>query len=108
MNKQETIEYFNKKFSEIPKELFPKIKEIFDRDITAKSNLYNIKTLIEKQGLNEWAYPYHFTVGMAIRNDLRNNGITDDLFPDQNLDDYYVPMLEWWAGYRTLPLTESE
>jgi hypothetical protein len=62
--------------------------------------LYNIKTLIEKQGLNEWAFPYHFTVGMAIRNDLRENGITDDLFPDGNLDDYYVPMLEWWAGYR--------
>ena len=39
-------------------------------------------------------YSFHMSTGMGIRNYLRHQGLTDDLLPDQNWDDYYMPVLE--------------
>ena len=36
----------------------------------------------------------HHTFGMWVRNLLRKNGITDDMVPDGNLDDYYAQFVE--------------
>ena len=63
-----------------------------------------VKMLNEDEQRNEWrkvidADPlgwwtaYHFWQGMAIRNHLRDNGITDDLV-GCNLDDIWVPAFE--------------
>ena len=57
---------------------------------------------IEKRP-DQWSYelmrdvPYasfHHGMGMGIRNYLRQNKLTDDLLPEQNWDDYYMPVLE--------------
>jgi len=39
-------------------------------------------------------YSFHMSTGMSIRNYLRQQGLTDDLLPEQNWDDYYMPVLE--------------
>ena len=99
MDYNKELEYNLNKFNEIPINLFPKIKEIFDKNLN-QCWIDKAKEMIEENGLVNWMIPFHFNTGMSIRNLLRNKGITDNLFPDNNLDDYYIPMLEWWLGYR--------
>jgi len=99
MNKAEAHRYYNQKFNEIPVELFPKIKDVFDKNLNEDFVTY-AKKMIKEKGLNSWFVDQHFFTGMAIRNLLRDSKVMDNLFPDQNLDDYYVPMIEWWLGYR--------
>jgi hypothetical protein len=103
LDEDDRIKYHNERFLEIPLELFPRIKEIFDENLPPKF-VEESKELISLDGLNDWYIPYHFTVGMKIRNLLRSNDIYDDMFPTGNLDDYYGVMLEWWLGYRTVSL----
>lgn len=45
-----------------------------------------------------WATPYHFFVGMAIRNAIRECGVLDSELPTGNLDDYYVKAIELALG----------
>lgn len=60
---------------------------------------------------DEWIHHVggHFFMGMAIRNLLRQNGLTDDLLPPveyeegqsySNWDDYYVQAVEAAIGLR--------
>lgn len=42
----------------------------------------------------EWWIQYHFGWGMAIRNLLRRKGFGEDYFKIDNLDDYYVELVE--------------
>ena len=90
-------EYLRLKFEEIPDEVFPLAKKFFDENLNESFVLQTRKKIIDA-GLNNWMTPYHFTTGMAIRNGLRDYGVLDDMFPDQNLDDYYVVLIEWWLG----------
>lgn len=53
----------------------------------------DIRNLI-KNDPNEWISSYHHGWGTGVRNLLRENGLTDDLTPDGNWDDYYVMVVE--------------
>jgi hypothetical protein len=59
----------------------------------------NIKIEYKKDPIY-WCVPYHLNWGMGIRNSLRQAGFTDDLFPTNNLDDYYVRLIEIACGLR--------
>jgi hypothetical protein len=48
----------------------------------------------------EWWVGSHFHFGMSIRNLLRSNGCGEAFMGFDNLDDYYVPLLEIAAGVR--------
>lgn len=43
--------------------------------------------------------PLHFSFGMGVRNLLRQGGFSEVMLGVQNLDDYYVPLLEAAAGF---------
>jgi hypothetical protein len=55
----------------------------------------DIRKLMDRDGDN-WisVNGIHFHWGMAVRNYLRENGLTDDLIPGGNWDDYYADMVE--------------
>jgi hypothetical protein len=91
--------FYSMRFKEIPEELFPKIKQIFDDNLTL-TFVNQCHNMIQHDGMNNWMLDYHFSTGMKIRNLLRDNGILDSMFSTENLDDYYISMLEWWLGYR--------
>jgi hypothetical protein len=101
MTDQETKHYYSKKFSEIPLDWFPRAKKVFD-DSFSYGWIDEAKSAIDEFGLNSWFYKSHFRAGMWIRNQLRGAGMLDKDLPDGNWDDYYVPLLEWWLGYRIL------
>ena len=41
-----------------------------------------------------WAIPHHFFWGMSVRNLLRGRGYGEDYFSVDNLDDFYIPLVE--------------
>lgn len=47
-----------------------------------------------------WIAPYHFTTGMWIRNELRNQGYGEKEFNISNMDNIYVDLLEEAAGVK--------
>jgi hypothetical protein len=100
MNKAEAHKYYNDRFNEIPLDMFPKIAEIFNNSSPMLTIVDISRKMIREKGLNYWFIDNHFGAGMQIRNLLRENGILDGMFPTQNLDDYYIVMMEWWLGYR--------
>ena len=58
-----------------------------------------IRSKIESHPEDWWArrddgFSFHFSGGMAIRNLLRSNGFSEKDFGVDNLDDYYVAMVE--------------
>lgn len=65
-----------------------------------------IKELFSEHGTN-WIHKVdggrgHFSFGMSVRNGLRREGLTDDLLPERNWDDYYVGCIELALGLITL------
>jgi len=92
-------EYHTKKLNEIPqdflKESVEYLRNIFIKDNATQSILdaYN-------QDNEKWWAESHFHWGMGIRNLLREGGFKDDQLPDQNWDDYYIPVVELAVGIR--------
>ena len=68
-------------------------KEISDKDQEYIANEY-------KEKGSSWIGEGHFGWGMHIRNQLRSAGFTDDKLPEQNWDDYYIPVVEIAVGVR--------
>lgn len=50
------------------------------------------------RGTGTATYPLHFSWGMGVRNLLRTEGFGEDFFGIDNLDDYYVPLVELAVG----------
>ena len=104
-NKSDSHKYYEKRFQEFPAELLPKVRECFDNIFMENgevSDSASFRLGIKKYGLNNWCIQsrFHFSGGMAIRNSLRSFGVTDNLVPSANLDDYYTQLIEWYLGYR--------
>lgn len=49
---------------------------------------------------NGWWVPYHFYWGMSVRNTLRTKGFDEEYFKIDNLDDFYVPLVEEALGLK--------
>lgn len=71
--------------------------------IISNQDKYDLLKLYEEDPNEKWFVGQHFGYGMYIRNQLRSAGITDDLLPDRNWDDYYIQILEIAIGIRTNP-----
>ncbi len=52
-----------------------------------------------KDNPNGWAIPHHFFWGMAVRNLLRQKGFGESYFSVENLDDFYIPLVEEALGF---------
>lgn len=59
----------------------------------APTTIADVKEAMAKDPQTWWA-PYHLTWGMAVRNLLRRNGYGEKQFGVDNLDDYYVGLIE--------------
>lgn len=95
----EDKQYFDDKFNEIPQEVLEKASAFLIGFIPAGEQLLIIDEAKE-EGLIEWAVSNHTFWGMSIRNNLREAGLTDDMLPDKNWDDYYIQVIEYSLGLR--------
>ena len=70
-----------------------------DRDLHEKTGSEAIRLLKKKHG-EDWIHKVqaHFTFGKNIRNMLRENGFSEKDLEVENLDDYYIQMLEEASG----------
>lgn len=94
------LKYYDVKLNEIPKDVLDKAVSFLRSYLTDKDT-QDINKEISEKGLMEWAMPYHFGWGMAIRNLLRTEAdLKDDLLPDGNWDDYYIQCVEIAVGKR--------
>lgn len=94
------IDYFNNKFSEIPPSVLKRATDVislFPKEVKA-----DITAAFEEFGPMEWVHKAptlgHFFWGMGVRNMLRDAGLSDDLLPDGNWDDYYIQVIEYTLG----------
>lgn len=63
-----------------------------------KAVLPEVAEIIKKNRLG-WAVGYHFGWGMTVRNLLRGKEFGEKYFEIENLDDYYIPLIEMAAGF---------
>lgn len=97
------------KLNELPKALVQKAVDHI-RKTLSQQMIETIQKTIDKDGLHEWAIPYHMSFGMVIRNQLRKDAkIPDQLLPSGNWDDYYISILEVAVGkqYYTMECEEN-
>lgn len=91
--------YHKQKFLEIPEDIREEgaifLSNYIDQDI--KNDILKAQ---QREG-SQWAFPHHHLWGMFIRNALRRAGFNDERLPDQNWDDYYIPLIEYAIGIRT-------
>jgi hypothetical protein len=87
--------YYKQKHREIPKDVLVKAIAVVKKLVAPKDKKRIIEAYI-LYGTQEWAgeLGIHFGWGMAVRNQLRKAGLTDDIFPTGNLDDYYISIIE--------------
>jgi len=100
MTDDEYVEYHNAKFAEIPTALLAKAVVVFDKYLSHLKD--DMGRSYDRLGATNWfEYSFgHHAFGTYVRNLLRENGVTDDMVPTGNLDDYYVQMLEKFLGVR--------
>ena len=94
-------DYYDERLSELSEETIKNAVGIYKNLLLKYPNLKEDSLkLISEDGLNDWMIPYHFTVGMKLRNELRDNGFLDNDVPQGNLDDYYIQLFEIALGAR--------
>lgn len=101
---EELLVYFEEKYNEIPPDVLEKAIKILQDHLLEKDRQV-IRDLYKKHGPHMWMREVndgfgHFSFGMAIRNCLRQEGLTDELLPDKNWDDYYISVIEKSLGLR--------
>lgn len=94
------LTYYDDKFAEIPPDVLQKAMAVFDKHLSGFREDFCSTYSVE--GPIDWFIKRygHFSLGMRIRNLLRDSGVKDELFPDKNLDDVYIQMLEFWLSKR--------
>jgi hypothetical protein len=101
-----TQEYFDSKYRELPVEVISKAVSTFKKVLEKEPELEKrMREVIQRRGSIFWIdeFPmFHFGVGMFLRNKLRENGLTDEVLPDKNWDDYYIQVLEAALGFRDI------
>ncbi|MDX2215509.1 MAG: hypothetical protein SFY66_19755 [Oculatellaceae cyanobacterium bins.114] len=96
---EERKQYFEDKFREIPPQVLEQAIAVFESLPAEFKTECRVRHAIEP---DNWISCWHLSVGMQLRNLLRQKGLTDDLLPDKNWDDYYVQVLEVSLGLRSL------
>ncbi len=104
----ESREYHDTKYNELTRDLVRKAVDIFNAELSI-DDIIMMRDAYAVHG-SEWIYSAafeeyggHHGYGRIIRNMLRHGGFKDEMVPDNNLDDYYVPLLEAFVGLRPIP-----
>lgn len=63
-------------------------------DTGLSRQMIDIVTEMIKKEPSEWWAGHHFGWGMSMRNLLRKNGFSEKEIGVDNLDDYYIPIIE--------------
>ena len=95
---EERKQYFDQKLREIPPDVLEKAIAIFQTLPDEFKTECRVRHAIEP---DSWMASWHLSVGMRLRNILRERGLADDLLPDKNWDDYYIQVLELSLGLRS-------
>lgn len=103
----EQKKYYDERLAEIPKDVLQKAVAHL-KNLIPPIERAQIKEEVRKHGSQEWIHQVgelglHFGWGMAIRNQLREAGLSDSMLPLGNWDDYYVACIEIACGARDLP-----
>lgn len=95
---KEYIDWHNKCLRECPEWIVEQSVEFLRKAIPDD---IKEKILEEYKQLGvHWVASYHFSWGMFIRNQLRDNVCTDETLPTKNWDDLYVQLVEIVVGIR--------
>ena len=99
MTDKELYDFHTKKLAELPENIKEQAVQVV-LSVLDESTKEAVKK-VAKASPCSWATGYHFHWGMWMRNQFRDAGITDDLLPSKNWDDYYVPIVELALGLRS-------
>ncbi|MEP0874160.1 hypothetical protein NDA01_31170 [Trichocoleus desertorum AS-A10] len=94
---EERRRYLDQKLREIPPGILEKAIAVFQTLPEEFKTECRVRHAIEP---DTWMNSWHFSVGTQLRNMLRDQGLRDDLLPDKNWHDYYIPVLEVSLGLR--------
>jgi hypothetical protein len=92
----ETLQQFHERIiGQYPQEKIDAAVDFLRRQWTAaREALFAEGRALITADPENWFAPYHFSWGMAVRNELRSGGFGEDFWPIWNLDDIYVPLAE--------------
>ncbi len=96
---EDFVAYHDRVYAELSPEIRARgvaiLKEVID-----EHDKEFVRQAIVQYGKCHWVHKLmaHFGWGMWIRNQLRDHGLKDDMVPTNNLDDYYVQMVEEAVG----------
>ncbi len=97
-------DYLEQKLYEIPPDMLEGSVDLL-RNALPESLKEFLRKAYHSRKPNEWWFsPYHFSLGMSMRNALRDAGFLDRKLPDKNWDDYYVKVLEIAIGVKENPM----
>lgn len=87
--------YFDRCFAELSPEVVQKGSAILLQHLPEDAK-EEVAKRYAQFGKHAWIYEdmAHFGFGMGVRNLLREQGLTDDMLPNGNWDDYYVSLIE--------------
>lgn len=94
--------YYDERLKEIPPDVLTRAVDVI-RQKVRKDDQERIRADFGRFGEHDWIHQGgmgHHGGGMWIRNRLREEGLTDDLLPGNNWDDYYVQVIEVALGLR--------
>lgn len=95
MSDAEFASYHQKLYAELPQSIKTRGIEILHTYLP-QNDLPLVSEQIRQYGTVIWIVKIqeHFGWGMAVRNLLRQHGLTDDMLPLPNWDEYYVMLVE--------------
>lgn len=93
--------YFNDKLAEVPDEVIDAVIEFLEEELPRQSR-WDLCAQWNKDK-HKFGEVGHQTWGKIILRRMRDEGLTDDLVPDANWDDYYLQIIEIFIGVRDRP-----
>jgi hypothetical protein len=62
-------------------------------EVLKRTEVHEVMIAVRLDPLSWWV-PYHLHWGMWFRNQMREAGLRDDIFPEGHWDDYYIRAVE--------------
>jgi hypothetical protein len=98
MDSKQLKEFLDCRWQELSLEIKLKAKEILLKGLS-EFEINEIKLKYNQDPIG-WITPLHLYWGKYIRNYLRQEGISDEVLPTKQWDDYYSQCIEFAIGLR--------
>jgi hypothetical protein len=90
------------RFKALPRDIRDRALAVYEKELSESDKEWTRNEFAE-HGDDWWVIDrWHFEGGMYARNLLREAGLSDDLLPGGTWDDYYIQLIEVWAGIREI------